>query len=67
MPKETKTTPPRPESETKPSSPTLEELAEQYLDFWQQNLTVWATDPKALEKWVETLSASQSKRPSDKD
>ena len=67
MAKKNDTSSPPPESADLVPPPKLEDLAEQYLDFWQQNLTVWATDPRALEKWVETLSASQNSRPSDKD
>ncbi|WP_321395050.1 hypothetical protein [Emcibacter sp.] len=61
MSEKTKTPDPAADSE----KPDVKELAGKYLDFWQQNLTIWATDPKALEKWVETLSAAQAK-PSDK-
>ncbi|WP_138380918.1 hypothetical protein [Luteithermobacter gelatinilyticus] len=49
------------------SSEELDQLAEQYLDFWQENLANWATDPQALEKWVEALSSlspSSSRKPS---
>jgi len=38
------------------SEQNLIPLAEQYLDFWQQNLFQWASDPKALETWVQKLS-----------
>ena len=30
----------------------IKNLAEQYLDLWQENLRLWATDPRALDKWV---------------
>lgn len=33
-------------------STEIDLLAERYLDLWQNNLRHWATDPKALEKWL---------------
>ncbi|WP_417316801.1 hypothetical protein [Emcibacter sp.] len=57
----------KPESAPDTDPTDIDKLAEKYLDFWQQNLTIWATDPKALERWVETLSAGQSDKPEKTD
>ncbi|WP_339863491.1 hypothetical protein [Paremcibacter congregatus] len=32
--------------------PTPEDIARRYLDLWQDNLKLWATDPAALETWL---------------
>lgn len=42
----------------------MENLAEQYLDLWQDNLRLWATDSDALDKWL-TEATQQIKRPKD--
>ncbi|MAU40835.1 MAG: hypothetical protein CMF31_04355 [Kordiimonas sp.] len=34
-------------------------LADQYLDFWQNNITAWATDPDMLNRWVNELATAQ--------
>lgn len=44
----------------KTPSPEMENVAERYLDFWQENVRLWATDSDALEKWV-TETARQLK------
>lgn len=35
------------------SSSDMDIIAERYLDLWQDNVKYWATDPNALEKWLE--------------
>ncbi|MCF8474870.1 MAG: hypothetical protein K9G26_09245 [Emcibacter sp.] len=33
----------------------IDNIAERYLDLWQENLQRWATDPEALKKWLDNI------------
>ncbi|MBL4894148.1 MAG: hypothetical protein JKY59_04655 [Emcibacter sp.] len=68
MVKQQKHNPAKPHPPTaEPSEPLvvpLENIATRYLDLWQDNLRHWATDPDALDKWLNE-TAQQIKSPDE--